>query len=133
MKTNYFKRNFISIMVLGLLLTAGPISAVPNAKSFVGDWSGAVFIGEAEIEIVCHFKLDDSGELSGTVDSPSQGAYDLALAEIKVDGKNISFGIDDPNVTGEPLFKGTLDDAGAVISGEFSQGGGTGTFELKKD
>ncbi len=133
MKPNSSFRNFLSFLFLGLLLIAGTSLATQNEKLFVGDWLGAVFIGEEEIEIVCHFKLDDSGNLTGTIDSPSQGAFDMALADIKVEGKTISFGVDDPNVPGDPRLEGTLDEAGTMISGDFSQGGGTGTFELKKE
>jgi hypothetical protein len=106
-----------------------------DVKAFVGDWIGAVMIAEmgAELEIVCHFTLDESGSLTGILDSPSQGAFGLALADIVVEGKTISFGIDDPNVPGDPLFEGTLDEAGTKISGDFSQGGAAGTFELDKE
>lgn len=133
MKLNSSLRNFLSFLVLSLFLISGLSLAAQDEKLFVGDWRGAVFVGEAEIEIVCHFKLDESGNLTGTCDSPSQGAFGLAMADIKVEGKKISFGIADPNVPGDPRFVGTLDDAGTMISGDFSQGGGEGTFELKKE
>jgi hypothetical protein len=67
------------------------------------------------------------------VDSPSQGGYDMALANIIVEGKKISFGVDDPNVTGDPQFNGTLDETGTKISGDFTQHGGKGTIEFKKE
>jgi hypothetical protein len=119
-------------MMLAMILIAGTLWA-QDSKAFVGDWSGAVFIGGQEIDIVCHFELDEESDLKGTVDSPSQGAFGMALADIKVEGKKITFGIDDPNVSGEPQFDGMLDETGAKISGNFSQGGGEGTFELKKE
>jgi hypothetical protein len=133
LKPNSLLRNFLSFLVLGLLLIVGTDVAAQNEKSFVGDWRGAVYIGGVEIELVFHFNLDDSGNLTGTIDSPSQGAFDMALADIKVEGKKISFGVDDPNVSGDPRFDGTLDETGTKISGDFSQDGGEGTFELKKE
>jgi hypothetical protein len=132
MKIKLSFKHLVPTMMLALLLIAGTLWA-QDSKAFVGDWSGAVFIGGQEIDIVCHFELDEESDLKGTVDSPSQGAFGMALADIKVEGKKITFGIDDPNVSGEPQFDGMLDETGAKISGNFSQGGGEGTFELKKE
>jgi hypothetical protein len=132
MKTQLSLKHLVPTMMLGLLLIAGTLWA-QDSKAFVGDWSGTVFIGGEEIEIVCHFELDEEGNLTGTLDSPSQGAYGMALANIKVEGKKITFGVDDPSVGGDPQFDGMLDDTGAKISGDFSQGGGEGTFELTKE
>jgi hypothetical protein len=112
-------------------LHAGATTA-QDVKAFVGDWSGVISGGGEEIDIVCHFKLDENGALVGTLDAPGQGAVDFAIADIVVEGKKISFGIDDPNVQGDPLFEGTLDETGTKITGDFSQGGGAGTFELVK-
>ena len=132
MKTRLSLKHLVPTMMLGLLLIAGTLWA-QDSKAFVGDWSGAVFAGAQEIELVCHFKLDEEGNLAGTIDSPSQGASGMAVANIKVEGKKITFGIDDPNVSGDPQFDGMLDESGTKISGSFSQGGGEGTFELKKE
>jgi len=120
------------ILFLGGLLMGMSTLAAQEVNPFVGDWSGAVVVEGMEIEIVCHFKLDENGALTGTIDSPGQGAFDLAVSDIEVEGKKISFGIDDPNVGGNPLFEGTLDETGTKISGDFYQGEGAGTFELKK-
>lgn len=129
-------RTFVgfSILALGalIILTAPTSVAAQEAKAFAGDWAGAVTVEGMEIEIVCHFQLDAEGKLVGTIDSPAQGAYGLKLANITVEGKKISFGVDDPNVPGEPRLEGTLDDTGTRIKGDFSQGGSQGTFELIK-
>jgi hypothetical protein len=132
MKPQFSLKLLVLTMGLGLLLIADTLWT-QDSKAFIGDWSGAVFVGGAEIEIVCHFELDEEGNLTGTIDSPSQGAYGMALANIEVEGKKITFGIDDPNVSGDPQFDGMLDEAGTTISGDFSQGGGEGSFELKKE
>ena len=126
-------RKSLGIFISCVLFIMGSSIQAQDAKAFVGDWNGAVIIGGMEIDIVCHFQLNEDGTLTGTIDSPSQGAFDLALSDIQVDGEKITFGIDDPNVPGEPSFTGTLNDEGSIISGDFSQGGGSGTFELEKE
>ena len=89
MKTRLSLKHLVPTIMLGLLLIAGTLWA-QDSKAFVGDWSGAVFAGAQEIELVCHFKLDEEGNLAGTIDSPSQGASGMALANIKVEGKKIT-------------------------------------------
>lgn len=126
-------RKSFGLFILCVLFIMGSSIQAQDAKAFVGDWNGAVSIGGMEIDIVCHFQLNDDGTLTGTIDSPSQGAFGLALSDIQVDGKKITFGIDDPNVPGDPSFIGTLDEEGTTISGDFSQSGGTGTFKLEKE
>jgi len=126
-------RRSFGLLILCVLFIMGSSIQAQDAKAFIGDWNGAVLIGGMEIDIVCHFQLNEDGTLTGTIDSPSQSAFGLALSEIQVDGKKITFGISDPNVPGDPMFNGTLDEAGTSISGDFSQSGGTGTFKLDKE
>ena len=126
-------RQVLNILVLSGILAMSTAVLAQDAKPFVGDWNGAVSIAGMEIELVFHFELDDEGNLTGTIDSPEQGAFGLALADIKVEGKKISFGINDPNVPGDPRFSGSLDEAGTTISGDFSQGGAEGTFKMEKE
>lgn len=122
-----------ALLIMGILLAVGISPALQNVDPFVGDWTGMISIPEAEIDIACHFKMDADGELTGTMDSPSQGAFDLMLMDVEIKDGKISFGIDDPNVPGDPRFSGVLDEAGTSISGDFSQGGSSGTFELTKE
>ncbi|MFZ2055522.1 MAG: hypothetical protein WAU81_15135 [Candidatus Aminicenantales bacterium] len=132
MKNKSFFVFGIPLLVATLFLIGVTTAHAQEAKAFMGDWAGAVSVPGADIDIICHFQLDADGKLVGTIDSPSQGAYGLKLANIKVEGTKISFGVDDPNVPGDPRLEGTLDDTGTKISGDFSQGGSQGTFELTK-
>ena len=59
--------------------------------------------------------------------------HQIKLGDIKIEGKTISFIIDDPGAPGNPTFKGALDAAGVKIAGEFSQSGLTGTFSVDKE
>jgi hypothetical protein len=132
MKTKAVFRFGIPVLAAFFLLIGPTPAQAQEAKAFVGDWTGAVSFPGADIDVACHFQMDADGNLSGTIDSPSQGAYGLKLANITIEGKKISFGIDDPNVPGDPRLEGALDDTGTKISGDFSQGGAQGTFELTK-
>ena len=126
------KKSLLILVVLGCFLTAGSWLFAQAEKAVVGDWEGAVFVGGDEVRLICHFVLSDEGVLDGTIDSPDQGGFDIPLADIEVDGKKISFGIDHPQIEGDPRFSGELDEAGTTMSGKFSQGGNEGTFEFNK-
>lgn len=126
-------RNFTLVMALAAFLAGGTLYAGQDVKPFVGTWNGAVAGVGMELELVLHFELNEAGELTGTIDAPSQGGFGIALAEIKVEGKKISFTIDDPNIQGDPQFSGTLDEAGTTMEGDFSQGGREGTFKMEKE
>ena len=74
--------------------------------------------------------LEESGGMwSGTIDIPAQGADDLPLSGVTVDGEAVRFAIG--GVTGEPTFEGTL--AGGEISGEFRQGPARLPFRLGRE
>jgi hypothetical protein len=104
-----------------------------DAKPFLGTWNGALSVMGQEMEIILKFTLNEEKNLSGTIDVPVQGGFDINLGNIKMEGKKISFTIDHPEVQGDPTFDGELDEAGTKISGTFAQGGAEGTFSVEKE
>jgi hypothetical protein len=126
------KRNVLSVSLAVLILTGASVPALlaQDAKPFLGDWKGSISVAGMEIEIALHFKLDAEKKIAGTIDVPMQGATGLVLAEIKIEGKTMSFTI--PDAPGNATMKGTLDEAGKAITGTLSQGGMEGTFTVTK-
>ena len=100
---------------------------------FLGSWKGSLSVSGADLEIRIVFSLDEAKKIKGTFDSITQGGFGIKLGDIKIEGKTISFIIDDPGAPGDPTFKGALDAAGVKIAGEFSQSGLTGTFSVDKE
>ena len=76
------------------------LSAPAAAQEAAGDWVGVLDVGrERRLPLVVHIKRDDAGALTGTMDSPAQGATALPLAEIaaRADGWRSRF----PSVAGD--------------------------------
>ncbi|MGZ5425185.1 MAG: hypothetical protein ACXW2H_08790 [Candidatus Aminicenantales bacterium] len=129
------KRNNLKTVavVLGVLACVAVAAAqAPDTKPFIGAWKGTLSIAGMDLEIGLNFKLDEAKKIQGTFDSITQGAMGLQLGSIEIKDKAITFMIDDPNVPGDPSFKGTLDETGKKLAGEFSQGGYAGTFAVEK-
>ena len=122
----------LAIAVAGLALVAVGFAQAQDAQPFLGAWKGTLSIAGVELEIGLNLKLDEAKKITGTFDSITQGAYGIVLGKIAVEGKTISFIIDDPNVPGEPSFKGTLDETGKKLIGDFTQAGYAGTFAVDK-
>jgi hypothetical protein len=81
----------------------------------VGDWSGSL---AGTLPLVLHVRADASGALTGTFDSPTQGANALDAANVKLNGTTFSFEV--------PLIKasysGTVGADGKSMAGTWTQG-----------
>ncbi len=94
-------------------------------SSLDGQWEGAIDIAGTQLDIIV--KFTSAGDvLSATIDIPQQGAFDLPLDDVRLEGDAIHFAIAAAGAT----FDGTLD--GEAISGDFAQAGATGTFALAR-
>ena len=82
MKTKFSLNHLVTTMILGFLLIVNTLLA-QDFKAFVGEWNGAVSVGKIEIVINCHFELDEESNLTGTIQSPYQDQFELALARCK--------------------------------------------------
>lgn len=128
MRISRLKRIAVVFAVLGL--AAAGAALAQDAKPFLGAWKGKIVIAGTELEIGLNFKLDEAQKIAGTFDSISQGAMGLPLGAIEIKGKTITFVLS--GVPGDPAFKGTLDETGKKLAGDFTQGGYAGTFAVDK-
>jgi hypothetical protein len=109
----------------GLVLLA-PAAAFA-AKDPAGLWEGSLKTPNAEVGFVFNIH-HDGDKWAAEMDVPMQGASDVPLKDVKVDGASVSFAIPAP---GEPRFDGKLSDDGKTITGNFGQGGAMLPLELK--
>jgi serine-type D-Ala-D-Ala carboxypeptidase/endopeptidase len=104
------------IVLLGIaLLALAPRSAsAQKPANIAGDYSGML----STLHLKLHLKAAPDGVLSGTLDSPDQGANGIPCAEFHVDGANLSFTV--PSVHGS--WTGTVSADGNTLSGTWNQG-----------
>jgi len=91
-----------------------------GAARVTGSWVGTLDAAGQELRLVFHIVGDDAGQLSGTMDSPDQGAYGLALSAVE-EGEDGSVRFEFAMAGGE--FTGRFSDDGNRIDGSWAQGG----------
>ena len=127
------KKCLTCIPALLVLLVFQSASIAQDTKPFIGTWNGTLSLPGQELEITIDFSMDAENQMQGNIDVPAQGAVDIPLGEINIEGKKITFMIVHPQITGDPTFTGELNESGNTISGEYSQSGVVGSFSVKKE
>lgn len=116
----------LTAVVATLVFAAAAIAAGP-----AGRWNGSIALPGQKLEVAVTLAGGDAGAaLSGTISIPAQGAKDLPLEKLAVDGAKVTFAI--AGVPGQPTFAGELAADGASLKGTFTQGGGSFPFELAR-
>jgi CubicO group peptidase (beta-lactamase class C family) len=105
--------------ILAAALAAATIAAPAAAQEAAGNWLGVLDVSGTRLPLVIHLKRDEAGALSGTMDSPAQGAMGIPLAEVKVEAGGLTFAV--PAVTGS--YKGQWDADAKQWKGAWSQAG----------
>ena len=96
---------FAIIAILGVL----PLSA----KGLYGTWHGEIKMPGGQLPLILHVSKGPSVKL----DSPHQGAFDMAADVVDIQGDNIKFTINQIGLS----YEGTL--SGENIEGKLNQGG----------
>lgn len=102
----------VGLMVVGV---CGPKALAADANpSVVGDYAGIL----GPLHLALHITATPGGGLSGTLDSPDQGAAGIPCADFKITGNTLRFTV--PSVRGS--WHGTIANGAAALSGIWNQG-----------
>ena len=116
------------------VLAALALCSIPAASAapqdLAGRWEGAIELPGAKLVVDIDLVRKADGAWTGNISIPAQGAKDLPLTGIAVDGANVTFAIS--GVPGNPTFKGQFSADGAKITGKFTQGAGAFNFALAR-
>lgn len=115
----------VAFMACTLLVGAAFSAATPN---IVGDWQGALSTEHATLQVVLHISRTSDGQLTGTMDSPDQGATGIALSAITVQDADFHFEI--PRLGSS--YDGKSNTEISEIKGEWKQGGNTFPLTFKR-
>ena len=98
-----------------------------NAQTSVeGAWEGKLNTGSFSLRLVFHLKKDAAG-LSGTMDSPDQGATGIPLSKVELKGDSLLMEV--ASINGKAVGRLVND---STFSGQWSQGPASLPLALKK-
>lgn len=121
----------LTVCILALTILAAPAPLVPNAHAdskATGHWTGKVQIPGTPLDIDVDIAAAAGGAWTGDISIPAQGAKDMPLEAIVVEGARIEFRI--AGIPGDPTFRGSMAEDGTTISGTFTQAGQEFPFQL---
>jgi len=108
----------LSCVVPVMLLAASSDSTKP--ASLAGSWLGTLKVPPStELRIVFNITVKPDGSLSGTLDSPDQGATGIALSRISLEKGRV---IAEVGVI-QGRYEGTLSEDGSTMNGQWTQSG----------
>lgn len=112
------------ITAVFLVLSSLSFSLQDNAK-VVGDWSGKIVTPNGDLEVIIHL-TEKENKLMASMDSPMQGAYDIAM-----DNASFKDGVLKMSMQAiDGSYEGTLKDG--KINGKWSQSGMSMDLVLEK-
>ncbi len=117
----------IQLASLMLALSLACALAAPPA-AVVGDWEGAVQTGSSSLRVVLHVTQAKDGSLTGTFDSPDQGAVSIPLTTVTSDQPAFHFEIERFGCK----YDGAINKDNSEISGQWKQGTAALALNLKR-
>ena len=107
-------RRTLIMALLARIGFAGSIVPAQQKSNIAGDYAGTL----GPLHLKLHLAVSPEGALSGTLDSPDQGAVGLPCADFHLDGTTLSFSV--PSVHGP--WKGSVGSDSPSLSGTWDQG-----------
>ena len=99
---------------------AGPLRGEGRAAASIEDvWQGTLKVHGVELRVVFKISREQDGSLSATMDSPDQGAKDIPVDEVALDGGHLHLAVR----SARGSFDGELKGDGKRIEGRWEQSG----------
>ncbi|WNC68688.1 hypothetical protein RI845_00735 [Thalassotalea nanhaiensis] len=97
--------NLIKSTMVIAILTSVLLSFASSAANLAGQWKGNLEIGQQSVPIIFNV-TQESDKLSATMDSPLQGAKDIPVKSVEVNGNKVAFNIAVAGARYEASFEG---------------------------
>lgn len=110
-----------------IAIAAVTLAAQAPAVNVEGNWLATLELGALKLRLVLKVQKAANG-YTAKLDSLDQGANDLPMDSIALDGNKLSFSAAKLGLT----YEGTLNEAGDEISGTFKQGPGSTPLVFKR-
>ena len=108
------KLKYFSFIIISFLILTSSINA--QGKFLKGMWTGTLNISTLELRVVFNISRE-KGKYKATMDSPDQGAKDVPVDEIIIEGKTATFKVNVANAK----FVGEFNEDSTQIIGKWIQ------------
>jgi pimeloyl-ACP methyl ester carboxylesterase len=118
------------IQILPILLASLffiPVQGQDPHDRVVGSWLGKLDVGGTSLRLVFNIKVEESGQLSATLDSPDQGARGIGMGKVILTGDSLK--IEAPVIMG--FYRGAIT-SDSTQEGTWSQAGRSFPLRMKK-
>lgn len=125
------RTNVWAAVVLGPILLAFPARAGSRGAqtpSLEGSWLGTLKVSAIELRVVFNLSVKPDGSLTGTLDSPDQGAAGIPISRIGVENERVT--VEAKTIGGR--YEGTLNTDRSEMSGKWTQGGASLDLVMKR-
>ncbi len=102
-----------------LFVAATCFGAQAPPRGVEGHWQGTLDVGSMKLRLALHIHKGPTGALTGTLDSLDQGAMDLPIETVALEGATVRLAL--PQIGGS--YEGKLAPSGTEITGIWKQGG----------
>lgn len=113
-----------SLAALMLLVSKIAVAEPSEVNDISGSWKGSLSVSGQSVPLVFHISHD----LTATMDSPAQGATDIPVKSVTIEGQKITINVE----VAQAIFSGQLDSTNNLIDGHWSQGPNKLPLKLKK-
>lgn len=107
----------------------GPLAGQDGPDWAPGTWAGTIDVGDQQLRIVYDISRGEDDTLRGSMAVPAQGASDIPLNELGVEGRTLSMSFP---VRGGGSYEGELSASGTEIHGTFTQGPRSFPLDLER-
>jgi hypothetical protein len=109
-------------------LAAAVGSAFAGTATVVGDWEAALDTGSGTLRVVIHISQGKDESLTGTLDSPDQGARGIAISAVNYKEPDVHLTVERIGAS----YDGKINKDNSELSGEWKQGGGSAPLTFKR-
>jgi uncharacterized protein len=116
-----FLAGLLTMIVSTMIAATVVVSAmtIASVSAAIGDWEGKVDTGNGSLRVIVHISQTADGKLTGSLDSPDQGATGIAIGTASYKEPDLHFSIESLGSS----YDGKMNHDNSEITGYWKQSG----------
>jgi hypothetical protein len=116
-----FLAGLLTMIVSTMIAATVVVSAmtIASVSGAIGDWEGKIDTGNGSLRVIVHISQSADGKLTGSLDSPDQGATGIAIGTASYKEPDLHFSIESLGSS----YDGKMNHDNSEITGYWKQSG----------